>query len=122
MNTIYTRLNRSEVDAALSRVADASSLQLSIRSSWKALGSSSAEVLALPPHRLRPFLDHVAEHAATMDEHTIQESRVIPMVKLLTQHPHEQARDRAISVHTMLRSSWMSFQAAKRQRTTTESA
>ena len=122
MSTIYTKLNRKEVDAALSRVADASSLQIAIRRDWKALGSSSAEVLALTAARLRPFLSFIAEHAATLDEHTIQESRVIPMLKVLSQHPEESTRNFAINLHTTLRSTWMSFQAAKRQRTSTEVA
>ena len=121
-SSIYTKLNRNEVDEALSRVADASSLQIAIRSSWKALGASSAEVLSLPTMRLRPFLAFIAEHAATLDEHTIQESRVIPMLKVLSQHPEEEARNWAINLHTTLRSNWMTFQAAKRQRTSTEVA
>ena len=116
MRAVYTKLTRKEVDIELRKVLDASSLRLTLRQSFRALGASTADVLAQPAARLRPFLAFVAGHLTDFNESLIQESRVIGMVKILAQHQDEHTRNHAISLYTSLRSTWMAIQSAKRPR------
>ena len=114
MRNIYTRLSQAEIDAELTKVLDSSSLVVEVRSAFKAMGHSSDEVLALPAHKVRPFLDLIAANIKLMYAFALQHSKVVSATKLLTKHSDESVRNWAIKLHTIARSAWAAAQAATR--------
>jgi hypothetical protein len=114
MKTIYTKLARHEVDAALSQVVAASLLQLSLEHKFRALGHSSEQVIALPPHRVQPFLDYVSDNLHAIDEHVMSESKVQTMLKVISKHDNVDVKSQAAHLRATLSSRWMSYKAAHR--------
>ena len=116
MKLIYTKLSPTEVDAAISNVVRASSLQIQIRRKIKALGNSAEEVLANPSAALMPFLDFLQHNYEHLDEVGLMESRISPFLNLLIKHDAREVRELSTRLHTLVRSMWAAVKAAKRQR------
>ena len=116
MKTIYTTLNRQEVDAELSKVVNGTSLAINLRRGFLALGSNSEEVLAKSGVQVRPFLALVASNLHLIDDNVASRSKIAGSLKLLSKHSDEHARSHAAQMYSMVASHWMATQSAKRAR------
>ena len=116
MKLIYTKLTPTEVDAAISNVVRASSLQIQIRRKIKALGNTADEVLSNSSAVLMPLLGFLQHNYEQLDEVGLMESRISPFLNLLIKHEAREVSELSTKLHTLVRSMWAAVKAAKRQR------
>ena len=113
MNSIYTTLNKKEVQMELLRVVNVTSAACTLRNAFKLLGKSSEEVLQQPAHLIMPFLSMAMSHLGTLDREFLTQSKLAASAHLLIRHPDTVVQSQAAHIYTTARSFWMSTSESK---------